>query len=267
MVLDSKILKIKQHFGIYRLDQWGDIHPEWILGIDGVGPVTLQHVRLYLAGQGQTLKDDRTPEYWKQHLGHIKLGAQMHEEDHEAINPFTVLIDAQEKQPFTFQAIRGDAPDYAPLVVPVEWRSLGVAMGDYSIDGYEGQCHIERKSLEDAHGTFLGWGERRDRFDRELKHLAAIDCAAVVVECSLTALLAEVPQWGKRTTEENRKSLHRSVLAWQQDYRVPWHFCDTRRFAEITTFRILERFWRHKQREYRFNLRRESALSEAVADL
>jgi hypothetical protein len=37
--------------------------------------------------------------------------------------------------------------------------------------------------------------------------------------------------------------IYRSLLAWQQDYRVQWAFCESRRMAEITTFRWLYRWW------------------------
>jgi hypothetical protein len=43
----------------------------------------------------------------------------------------------------------------------------------------------------------------------------------------------------------NPKTIFRSVIAWQQRYpSVHWWFCPGRRFAEVTTYRILERFWK-----------------------
>jgi hypothetical protein len=166
--------------------------------------------------------------------------------------PFTILCDSQEKGPWTFAGIRArsfiDAKQrlYMPQV---EWHYLGVGMGDYSLRGFEGRVSIERKSLEDAHGTLLGWKNRRDRFKRELANLADMDSAAVVVEASLGEVLAEAPEWGKKTSAENRLALHGTILAWQQEYRVPWIFCDDRRLAEVTAFRLLERFWYMHRRE------------------
>ena len=130
------------------------------------------------------------------------------------------------------------------LIVRHEIRSLGESMGDYSIDGFEGLCHIERKSRDDAHGTFLGWGERRARFERELANLTDMECCAIVVECSMAELIQTVPARGKKSAQENAKIIFRQILAWQQDYRVPWLMADNRRMAEVATFRILERFWR-----------------------
>ena len=70
----------------------------------------------------------------------------------------------------------------------------------------------------------------------------------MVVECSFTDLIANAPEYGKRTKGQNAKALSRSVIAFMQDYKVPWLFCDGRRMAEIQAFRWLERWWK-KQRE------------------
>ena len=74
--------------------------------------------------------------------------------------PFTILIDRQEKAPFSFAEIRARSfidKDQRLYVPCVERRYLGVGMGDYSLAGYEGRIGIERKSLADFQGTLLGW--------------------------------------------------------------------------------------------------------------
>jgi len=161
-----------------------------------------------------------------------------------------ILVDTYEQHPWTFDGIRGDA-DVGGRVIHVRTtrRTLGPGWGDYSLDGFDGRCHLERKSVEDAHGTILGWGERRERFVRELENLAGIECSAVVVECSLHHLISNAPSHGRKSSAENAKILLRQILAWQQDFRVPWVFCDGRRFAEIAAYRILERFWRNATKE------------------
>lgn len=58
MAFDQIIEKIKGHFGIMELSDWRDVRPEWIRNIDGAGPATLDHIRMYLAIRGETLKDD-----------------------------------------------------------------------------------------------------------------------------------------------------------------------------------------------------------------
>jgi hypothetical protein len=265
MVLDSKIIKVKQHFGITSESDWEKVRPEWILKLDGIGPATLEHVRIYLAARNLTLLDDGTPEMWKQKIGEAKIGAIMGETDIAETCPFTVIIDAQEKHPFTFEDITG--ANGVPMIVPTQWKSLGAAHGDYSIVGHEGHVHIERKSLEDAHSTILGWGERRERFKTELENLAAIDVAAVILETSLDELVATAPQWGKRSAQENSKTLFRQVLAWQQDYRVPWIFAGSRQLAEHATFRVLERYWRKRKEADKAAERRSAELPDNVREL
>lgn len=177
--------------------------------------------------------------------------------------PFVILVDTAESQPFTFDGLRADAnKDSRPLVVRTRWQLLGRyphSLGDYSIDGLEGRVHVERKSLEDAQGTVLGWDSeydrrnelpgRRERFEKELDNLSKVDAAMVVVEATLGDCLRYMPGWGKKSAALNAKIFMRSVLAYQQDYRVPWCFCDGRRLAEIATFRFLERFWRKQSRD------------------
>ena len=46
------------------------------------------------------------------------------------------------------------------------WQSLGRyphSLGDYSIDGFEGRVHVERKSLQDVQATVLGWDSEYQR--------------------------------------------------------------------------------------------------------
>lgn len=167
--------------------------------------------------------------------------------------PFLVLVDSQEKAPWSFANIRArsfiDGKRRMYAEIPTTTVYLGVGQGDYSIDGFRGRVSIERKSLEDCHGTLLGWKQRRDRFQRELSNLADMDAAAVVVEASLGQVLAAAPTWGEKTAAENRNALLGTIIAWQQRYRVPWVFCDDRRLAEIAAFRILEQFWHeHKHK-------------------
>lgn len=199
-------------------------------------------------------------------------------------NPFTVLIDTQEGQPFSFHGLQADADkEHRPLVVPVRWLCLGRhphSKGDYSIEGLQERIGVERKSREDCWGTVLGWETqtekklrdknateatpRRERFKRELENLAKLDAALVVVEASLEDCLTNVPEWGSKPAHENRKIFNRSILSMMQDFHVPWLFCDSRRLAEIETFRYLERFWRKDQDRIRAEKREAKAARKQV---
>lgn len=247
MALDHLIRIAAEHFGIQKPDDWCAIRPEWIRQLDGCGPATVDHLRIYLAARGLTLRNDATPEYWQRNLSAARIGGQVSKSDQAITNPFTILIDVQEKQPFTFQGMLADAAENRrPLLVPTKYHSLGPSHGDYSIEGFERCVHIERKSMADAHGTFLSHGDRRDRWEATLEFLASIQCAAVVVECTIGQLIANVEARGKRSKGTLAKTIHRQVIAWAEDYRIPFHFCDDRRLAEITTFSILRRFYRHE---------------------
>lgn len=259
-MFDRAINNIRHQLGIHTLTDWQTVKPEWILKLPNVGPVTLDHIRLYLAAKDITLLDDETPEYWNQKLA-TRVGKTLSYDDLSIQAPFTVIADTREQHPFTFQDIRPDASEIpndlklmiksgeiekseVTITVPIRRKSLGNSMGDYSIEGHQGHCNIERKSMEDAQSTILGWDGGRDRFEAELTNLAAMDTAAVVVECSLGMMLATAKQRGKKTAAENRKILHRQVMSWQQQFRIPWFFCDTRALAEVTTYRILHRYWK-----------------------
>ena len=120
-------------------------------------------------------------------------------------------------------------------MVQVQKATLG--SGDYSISGLTDRVAVERKSLEDLYST-LTFG--RDRFVRELQRLASFDYSAVVVEASLEAIISRPPPY----TDISPKSIYRSILAFSQRYpSTHWFTLDSRRLAEVTTYRILERFW------------------------
>jgi ERCC4-type nuclease len=154
--------------------------------------------------------------------------------------PAVVLIDTREQLPFRFTGLRADAKDgRRPLDVTTRVETLPT--GDYSLDGLRDQVAIERKSLADLYHTL---GQNRDRFERELIRLAALCFAAVVIEADWLKILSEPPAHSRL----NPKSIFRSVIAWQQRFpRVHWWACPHRRFAEIATLRILERFYKEAE--------------------
>lgn len=173
--------------------------------------------------------------------------------------PFVILVDSAEQHPFTFEGIRGDAKHkHRVLTVTTRWQCLGRhpnQLGDYSVGGFTGRVHVERKSVKDCQGTVLGFGGSRDRFEQELANLGSIEAPLVVVEGSLQEVLSTSNDHRTREHRVIAKQLHRSILALMQDYRVPWLFCDGRRMAEISAFRFLERFYR-KHTEHADRVRR-----------
>jgi ERCC4-type nuclease len=156
--------------------------------------------------------------------------------------PFTVVIDTREQLGYSFAGLRADRVQKSrPLAISTVRATL--TSGDYSIVGHESSIAVERKSLHDAFNTL---GQNRGRFERELQRLNELQFAAVVVESNWYSMLTDPPAPSKL----NPKTVFRSVIAWQQRYtRVHWWFMDNRRLAEVATFRILDRFWRERQRK------------------
>jgi len=177
---------------------------------------------------------------------------------------FTILVDTAEQAPFTFQNLRADADKkYVRTVPDIEYRCLGRhpnSLGDYSVAGGVGRVAIERKSMEDCQSTILGFNDgHRERFESELGNLSQVECSMVLVECSLSDLLKHSPQYGKKTAQQNAKTLFRSVLAYQQDYRVPWLFADGRGLAEQSAYWFLHRWWEKNLKKSVRQSARESA--------
>lgn len=257
MVLDSKLQRIREHYGISEVEEWQQVKPEWILQMDGIGEATLNFIRVQLAARGLCLLNDNTPEFWRKNLGHMVFGQTMGDiewgSDRYPATPFTILVDTAEQEPFTFLGIRSSITGL-PWIPKIEQRPLGrhpYQFGDYSVEGGVGRCCIERKSVNDFIGTVLGWGGGRERFEQELKNLSDVKRggAIVVVEGSIHSVLAAVKQRGKKTVEENRRIIMTSIVAFTQDYGVPILLFDNRRLAEIFTFRHIQRFWKQNLRK------------------
>lgn len=182
------------------------------------------------------------------------------------VAPFTVLVDTAETQPFQFDGIYADAADdYAPLIIPTRFACLGRypnSTGDYSVCGYAGRVGVERKSVDDALGTVLGFADgRRERFEQELRNLAAIEAGAVVVEGSLGECIRLAPEYGTKTAAENGRIFFRSIVSFTQGFKTPIVFCDNRELAQFYCFRFLERFWKQEQRRERQLRRQQKAMA------
>jgi ERCC4-type nuclease len=157
--------------------------------------------------------------------------------------PFTILVDGREKAPYTFSGIRANADrGHRILEIPRKWAHLQT--GDYTIEGMQDLVADERKSLEDLYSTL---GQHRERFEREHQRLAEFERKAVVIEADWNKILFRPPPQSNLLP----KSIHRTAIRWEEIYNVHWWDMPDRRAAEITTFRILESFYNHKQKKER----------------
>lgn len=243
MVLDSKLEKLREKFQIRQAEDWCFIRVSQVMETDGIGPQTLEQLRLYLASRGLTLMNDGTPNEWLELIGSKQV--EKKSEFKPIICDFRIAVDVQEKIPFTFEGITDIRDGVAvPIHVPTTVMSLGPHNGDYSIEEFPDLVSVERKSTDDALGTFLSHGERRERWEKTLSSLAEFPFAAIIIECTFGTLIASAKSRGARSETALRRELHRQLLAWQQDYRIPFIFCDDRRLAEVSAFHVIRRAWR-----------------------
>ena len=156
--------------------------------------------------------------------------------------PGVVIVDTREQLGYSFANITADADaGGGKLFVPT--LTLGLPSGDYSLQGYEGEVGVERKSKGDLYSTI---GQGRDRFVRELERLDCYTFAAVVVEAEWSEVLSDPPSHSQLAP----KTVMRSILAWMQRYpRVHWQFVPGRDVGELFTFRMLERFLKEREAE------------------
>ncbi len=162
------------------------------------------------------------------------------------VAPFTIIYDSREQAPFTFKNLKSTRSK-GDLVVHT--KKVALTAGDYSIEGMESQIAIERKSIVDF---FSCCGHDRERFQKQIIKLAYLEWAAVVVEASLSTCLSGIPQ-----SDLNPWTIYYSMLAWQQRFpSVHWWLCPGRTMAEMTTFRLLERWWRDTEEGKRDDARK-----------
>lgn len=160
----------------------------------------------------------------------------------------TIVVDSREKLPYRFTGIASkvhaagvahpdsDADDDEDLAVVVQFGHLST--GDYSLAGLTDRIAVERKSVADLYGTL---GRGRQRFRAEFDRLAELDVAAVVVEATFTDIIKRPPEHSRMRPS----AVANTIVSWSRRWpTVHWWFADSRRLAEVLTFRILEGFYR-----------------------
>ena len=141
---------------------------------------------------------------------------------------FTILSDTRENLPYTFNGYN------------CEVKRIGLKTGDYSIEGYENEICIERKSKADLFGSL---GKGRERFEREFERLSKIEYKALVIEASLSSCLM-----GSEYSLMQPSAVLNSLVSWGIRYRVQIYFADNRQLAECLVYRIMEKFLYNKNR-------------------
>jgi DNA excision repair protein ERCC-4 len=128
--------------------------------------------------------------------------------DCQASKP-VIVVDTREKHPYTFGINGSRSVVHAALLA-----------GDYSLQGYETQIAIERKSLDDYVQTII---HSQDRFSRELTLLRTYPRAWIVVEATLDDILQ-----GRYTSRTHPNSVLALTASIMTRYGIPVLFASDR---------------------------------------
>jgi len=210
--------------------------------------------------------------------------------------PFTVRIDTREQTPYTFEGLRFDADrDYVPMAVPCEVGTLAtgdysiVGMEDlvtverksladlYSTLGQGRERFKEEHRrmaelvfaavvIEADWQTILRYPPSHSQLNPKCVFRTALSWQQrygvpwMAIGTPLPPTLADVP-WelipaGIRELMVLERIPHQSEVQWQHALREEYRAADSRRLAEATTFRLLEKFWQHQHEP--FSKRRQS---------
>lgn len=169
--------------------------------------------------------------------------------------PFTILIDTQEKEPYTFEGIESNS-DHGnlPYFVRTERKWLE-RLGDYSlifpeeIAATQPKVCIERKSKADFFGSIA----KRDNWEERLaRQCEELDYAAIIIESEWLEIAQGIPY-----SDMNFTSIHRTIQSWTIEYqKVHWFFYPGRDAAESACFWLLMRCY-EKARKFEMDKHRK----------
>lgn len=144
----------------------------------------------------------------------------------------TIIIDSREQKPYVFRDAQGAYYDTIIKALPA---------GDYSIEGYECEIAVERKSLDDLVNTVI---HSKERFHRELTKLRMYGYAIIVVEATVGEILAH-----NYSSQASPKAVLASALSKHSTFGIPVMFWDTRQIANELTRIWLELVWAQVERQ------------------
>ncbi len=131
-----------------------------------------------------------------------------------------IVIDSREQQPYYFDSGQ------------VGSVTKALPAGDYSLDGFERQVAIERKSLSDFISTVV---HDRERFEVELQILKSYEHAWVVIEGSMEDIL-----FGNYRSKINSRALMGLITSFMADY-IPIILASNRPCAKVLVEALLLR--------------------------
>lgn len=125
------------------------------------------------------------------------------------------IVDTREQNPLSFWRFR-------KWFARIEHRAL--RLGDYSVEGMEDSCVVERKDLADLIQSFT---TNRSVFISRLRRMSELPHSLLVVTSSLSEIKSEYPY---RAANPNR--ITQSLLAVLTGLRLPFLCTDTHELGE-----------------------------------
>jgi len=125
------------------------------------------------------------------------------------------VIDTREQNPLSFRRFRG-------WFARIEERAL--PLGDYSVDGMENSCVVERKDLADLIQSFT---TNRQVFINRLRRMSELPHSLLVVTAPLSEIKTE---YAYRAANPNR--ITQSLIAVLAGLRLPFICTETHELGE-----------------------------------
>jgi ERCC4-type nuclease len=125
------------------------------------------------------------------------------------------IVDTREQNPLSFRRFRG-------WFERIEYRAL--RLGDYSVQGMEDSCTVERKDLADLIQSFTG---NRAVFINRLRRMSELPYSLLIVTAPLSEIKSEYPYWGA-----NPNRITQSLLAVLAGLRLPFICTETHELGE-----------------------------------
>jgi ERCC4-type nuclease len=155
-----------------------------------------------------------------------------------------IIIDSREQTPFKFK-------DVESIVKKLD-------TGDYSIEGYEHEIAVERKSVPDACSSVI---QGRERFQREIERGRELDYFAIVIEGTLQQLRDNIEKqfyMNHKTLKARRenywrlsalqKTVTHTFIHWSVQYKMPVFFCKDKREAAKVTLELFKAYLKYKEK-------------------
>jgi len=140
--------------------------------------------------------------------------------------PIKIVVDTREQNPLWKKDVISKKLD----------------VGDYSIEGFEDQIAIERKSLTDLFGT-LGKGHRR--FNKEIERSKGLEYFAIVIDGTVTNCLLKDFK-GANYSRMKGFVILAILMSLHMKHNIPFFFTNGRSESKRIIKELFNAFYRKK---------------------